>query len=101
MHLIRSGLPICTAVFATASITMHVVAEWSVAHSIPPCMSESRFSDPFPTENPCSEKVLTSYSLSNLFEAGSTHHLLRKFFVYHLRRSFVHLFIYSSFVFHA
>src|ERR1035438_2059176 len=101
MHLIRSGLPICTAVFATASITMHMVAEWSVAQSIPPCISESSLSDPFPTENPCSEKVLTLYSLSNLFEAGSTQNLLRKFFLYHLRRSSVHLAIFSSFVFPA
>jgi hypothetical protein len=41
-HLIRSGRPNCTAVFDTVSITMHMVVEWSVAHSIPPHMSESR-----------------------------------------------------------
>src|SRR5437867_13227584 len=41
---------------------MHI--EWRVAHSIPLCLRLSRLSEHLPTENPCSENVLTSYSLS-------------------------------------
>jgi hypothetical protein len=36
MHLVRSGLPISTAVFATSNITIQIHIECSVAHSIPP-----------------------------------------------------------------
>src|ERR1039458_6450937 len=79
-------------------MTMHTPNELRVAHSRPPCISESSLREPFPTENPCSESVLTSYSLSNRFEAGSTQNLLRKFFTYHLRRSSLQRATFSSFV---
>ncbi|MFZ0512104.1 MAG: hypothetical protein WAM14_10905, partial [Candidatus Nitrosopolaris sp.] len=39
---------------------MHI--ECNVAHSIPLCFNESRFNEPFPMENPCSESVLASNS---------------------------------------
>ena len=45
-------------------------------------------SEPFPMENPCSENVRESNSLSNSSESGSTHHLLRKFLAYHLYRDY-------------
>jgi hypothetical protein len=51
-----------------------------IAHSLPRCINESRFSDPLPTEKTCSENVLTSYSLSNFFESASTQNFLMKFF---------------------
>src|SRR2546422_9834086 len=38
----RSGLPVSNAVFATASTTTQMATEWSVAHSLPLCISESR-----------------------------------------------------------
>jgi hypothetical protein len=72
MHLVRSGLPISTAVFATSNITIQIHIECSAAHSIPLCFNESRFNEPFPMENPCSESVLASNSFSNSSESGST-----------------------------
>jgi hypothetical protein len=55
-------------------------------------------SEPLPTENPCSENVLESNSLSYSSESGSTQNFLRKFLAYHLYRSSLHLSRFSSFV---
>ena len=41
MHLVRSGLPISTAVFATSNITIQMHIECNVAHSIPLCFKQT------------------------------------------------------------
>src|SRR5712691_7576878 len=80
-------------------MTMQISAAWRVALSFPLPFSESRLREPFPIENPCSENVLESNSLSNSSESGSTQNFLRKFLTYHLWRSSLHLSCFSSFVF--
>jgi len=80
-HL-KSDLPISTAVLANPGNTMQMHTACRVTPAFLFRLRESRFSDPFPTENHNSEKVGASNSLSNSSESGSIHHLFRKFFRY-------------------
>jgi hypothetical protein len=76
MHLVRPGLSISTAVFATGDITTiqtHIVC--NLAHSIPLCFNESRLVNFFPIENPSSDSGLASNCLS-ILDSRSTQSFL-------------------------
>jgi hypothetical protein len=81
------------------SITLHVKATGRVDHVFPLCFREFKLIDPFATENPYSENVCESNSLSNSSDSGSIcHFFFKKFLQSHLHRFFLYHPILSSFV---